>query len=115
MDAVPVLDLACASCDLSYEVSVALRHLGFFYVRNHGVSPAAIEAQFEASRRLFALPGAAKRALTFNVTLDIGYTGGSGVAQALDTTATESWRARPTPRKASCSRTTRCSSPATRR
>ena len=81
---VPVIDLACTHCDLSTEVGAALRRFGFFYVRHHGVPDLLIAQQFEQSKRLFDLPAATKAGLTFNATLDIGYTGGSGVIQALD-------------------------------
>ena len=83
---VPVIDLACARCDLASEVDAALRRFGFFYVRSHGVAESLVHEQFEQSRRLFALPDETKRSLVFNATLDIGYTGGSGTAQALDAT-----------------------------
>ena len=81
---VPVIDLACTHCDLSTEVGAALRRFGFFYVRHHGVPDLLMAKQFEQSKRLFDLPAATKAGLTFNATLDIGYTGGSGVIQALD-------------------------------
>ena len=83
---VPVVDLQCDTCDLSAEVGFALQRFGFFYVKNHGVHGSLIDNQFDQSRKLFDLPAATKRKLTFNVTLDIGYTGGSGQAQALDET-----------------------------
>jgi len=87
---VPVVDLACteASCNLAEEVGAALQRFGFFYVRNHGVPESLIARQFKQSRAFFGLSAATKANLTFNATLDIGYTGGSGVSQALDPNAT---------------------------
>ena len=81
---VPVIDLACTHCDLSTEVGAALRRFGFFYVRHHGVPDLLIAKQFEQSKRLFDLPAATKAGLTFNATLDIGHTGGSGVIRSGD-------------------------------
>ncbi len=37
--------------------------MGFFYVENHGVDAALMDAAFAAARELFALPEAAKQAL----------------------------------------------------
>jgi isopenicillin N synthase-like dioxygenase len=66
---IPVVDVGgLASADfaersrVAWQIHRACRDAGFFYVANHGVPRALIEAQFEAARRLFALPQAAKRA-----------------------------------------------------
>ena len=80
--AVPVVDLLEDEASTVSTVLGALRKFGFFYVFNHGVDPALIEAQFVQSRDLFALPAAMKEAMPFNGTLDIGYLGSGG--QALD-------------------------------
>ena len=81
---VPVVDLQCQSCDLAAEVGAALQRFGFFYCANHGIPAHLISEQLEQNKRLFALPSDTKNKLAFNVTLDIGYTGGTGTSQALD-------------------------------
>ena len=81
---VPVVDLQCQSCDLAAEVGAALQRFGFYYVANHGIPAHLISEQLEQNKRLFALPSETKNKLAFNVTLDIGYTGGTGTSQALD-------------------------------
>ena len=43
-----------------------------------------VSEQLEQNKRIFALPSETKNKLAFNVTLDIGYTGGTGTSQALD-------------------------------
>ena len=80
--AVPVVDLLEDEASTVSTVLGALRKFGFFYVFNHGVDPALIEAQFVQSRDLFALPAAMKETMPVNGTLDIGYLGSGG--QALD-------------------------------
>ena len=56
---IPVIDLAPAAARLG-EVAAAVRRAateaGFFYIANHGIPPATIDAAFAASRRFFALP-----------------------------------------------------------
>ena len=84
---VPIVDLKCATCDLASEVGQALKRFGFFYVSNHGVPQELLTSQLEQNRRLFDLPDQVKRSMAFNVTLDIGYTGGTGTSQALDPNA----------------------------
>mgnify|MGYP000162147264 CR=1 FL=1 len=46
------------------EIGNAAREIGFFYVRNHGVSGELMESTFAAAHRFFAEPIAAKMALT---------------------------------------------------
>jgi isopenicillin N synthase-like dioxygenase len=46
------------------EIGSAAREIGFFYIRNHGVSGELIESTFAAAYRFFAEPVAAKMALT---------------------------------------------------
>ena len=86
-DGVPVVDLACTTCDLASEVGHALQRFGFFYIANHGIPVELLSEQLEQNRRLFDLPAATKNAMAFNVSLDIGYTGGTGTSQALDANA----------------------------
>ena len=80
----PVIDLACATCNLAAEVGQALQRYGFFYVANHGIPAELLSEQLEQNRRIFDLPAKTKEAMVFNVDLDIGYTGGGGTSQSLD-------------------------------
>ncbi len=57
----PVIDLGSAGC--AADMRKACIDTGFFYVVNHGVAEATVEAAFLASRALFALPQAEKLAL----------------------------------------------------
>jgi isopenicillin N synthase-like dioxygenase len=66
---IPIVDIGgLASADfaersrVAWQIHRACRDAGFFYIANHGVPGALVEAQFEAARRLFALPDAVKRA-----------------------------------------------------
>ena len=52
--AIPVIDFAGKG--VPQAIHRACREIGFFYVANHGVSRALIEAQFDWARRFFALP-----------------------------------------------------------
>jgi isopenicillin N synthase-like dioxygenase len=58
---IPVVDLLGE--DVPGEIHKACRETGFFYVANHGVPQALIDAQFEFARRFFALPAERKLAL----------------------------------------------------
>jgi isopenicillin N synthase-like dioxygenase len=58
---IPVIDLA--DTDVPEQVGRACRDTGFFYVANHGVPQSLIDAQFEYTRRFFAMPVENKRAL----------------------------------------------------
>jgi isopenicillin N synthase-like dioxygenase len=58
---IPVIDLR--GRNVPREIRKACRETGFFYVANHGVAQALVDAQFEAARRFFALPLEAKLAL----------------------------------------------------
>lgn len=60
----------------------ALSEYGFFYLVNHGIPTSLVDAQFAASKALFALPWETKQGLDFVQHLDIGYMGAGG--QALD-------------------------------
>jgi isopenicillin N synthase-like dioxygenase len=58
---IPVIDLGTTDRRATaQEIGAACRDTGFFYVKNHGVPVALIEAQFEWARRFFALPLAEK-------------------------------------------------------
>ena len=68
--AIPVIDLAPArSPDLetrravAWEIHKACRDTGFFYVANHGIDASLVDAQFDWTRRFFALPESDKLAL----------------------------------------------------
>ena len=51
---IPVIDLQGSK--VPWEMHKACRETGFFYVANHGVPQALIDAQFECARRFYALP-----------------------------------------------------------
>jgi isopenicillin N synthase-like dioxygenase len=61
-DHIPVVDLSDTRTDVrarkraAWEIHKACRETGFFYISNHGVSQALIEAQFDCARRFFELP-----------------------------------------------------------
>ena len=66
----PVIDIGSARsrspeamAGAAQAVRRACLDTGFFYVANHGVDAATLQAQFDWSRRFFALPAAAKLAL----------------------------------------------------
>jgi isopenicillin N synthase-like dioxygenase len=66
-DAVPVIDLApylsgdaAARTGVVRQIGAACREIGFFYVINHGVAAALVEAAFAEAARFFALPAAQK-------------------------------------------------------
>lgn len=70
-DSIPLIDMIGSfSPDLAerkkvaWKIHKACRDTGFFYVTNHGVPDALIEGQLEFARRFFALPQAAKDALS---------------------------------------------------
>src|SRR5207237_1911209 len=58
---IPVVDLAGGKA--AWEIHKACREIGFFYISNHGVPQALIDAQFAAARRFYALPAEQKLAL----------------------------------------------------
>ena len=58
---IPVIDLAGSR--VPWEIHKACRETGFFYVANHGIPQALIDAQFDCARRFFALPLEQKMAL----------------------------------------------------
>src|SRR5215218_6800136 len=73
VDEIPVIDVAAlqggSAADLA-AVAAAMREAaqgpGFFYVRNHGVPRALIDAVFKASREFFALPLEEKQKVAIN-------------------------------------------------
>ncbi len=70
--ALPIIDLAplddgdAGLRRVAAEIGAACRDVGFFYVVNHGVAASQIEQVFAESRRFFALPLAAKRAIAID-------------------------------------------------
>lgn len=72
-DAIPVLDLAPLRAGepgaperLGAELRRAFTEVGFYFVRNHGVPEALVEAAFDAARRFHAQPLEKKLAMRFN-------------------------------------------------
>jgi len=59
---IPVIDIDPArdSDAVAAEIRQAAIESGFFYIKNHGVDPAVVEAAFAACERFFALPLEAK-------------------------------------------------------
>src|SRR5438105_3461727 len=60
---IPVIDLSGSFSpdtdmrkQVAWEIHKACRETGFFYVSNHRVPEALLEAQFECARRFFELP-----------------------------------------------------------
>ena len=69
-DRIPLIDPGPALDDspdgmqaVAREIHIACRDTGFFHVRTHGIAPGLVNAQFEATRRLFALSDVQKLAL----------------------------------------------------
>jgi isopenicillin N synthase-like dioxygenase len=58
---IPVVDLSGG--DAASQIHKACREIGFFYVKNHGVPQALIDAQFDCARRFYALPTEKKLAI----------------------------------------------------
>jgi len=70
---IPLIDLGdsfAADLDrrraVAWEVHKACRDTGFFYIKNHGIPDAMLARQIEWARQFFALPEAAKLALTMD-------------------------------------------------
>jgi isopenicillin N synthase-like dioxygenase len=67
---VPVIDIAPLGGDRAAEAAVvaemrrACEATGFFYIANHGIAPATVAEMFRQSRRFFALPLAARQAVS---------------------------------------------------
>jgi isopenicillin N synthase-like dioxygenase len=62
-DHIPVVDLSGTFSDeeeplkaVAWEIHKACRDTGFFYISNHGIREALIEAQFASAKRFFDLP-----------------------------------------------------------
>lgn len=71
---VPLIDVAglrsadpAARRAVAAELGAACRGAGFFLVSGHGIPPAVTEGLFGAARALFALPDAAKRAMSIRL------------------------------------------------
>jgi len=87
---IPLIDLAESVSDdldrrkaVALEIHKACRDTGFFYVANHGVPLAMMEAQLENGRRFFAMPR--ERKLAVASTEKSGILGYEGLkAQTLD-------------------------------
>lgn len=64
LDTIPIVDLGAGDAgSIADAIHRACRGTGFFYVANHGVPQALIDAQFAAARRFFDLPLDLKLAL----------------------------------------------------
>jgi isopenicillin N synthase-like dioxygenase len=89
---IPVIDLTGAlvsggprSADVARQFRAAAMASGFFYVRNHGIGATLVERQFDAARRLMALPPARREQLSIkNSPIMRGFEGLG--AQTLDAT-----------------------------
>lgn len=75
---IPLVDLTDLASDkldkrkaVAFEIHKACRDTGFFYVSNHGVPLAMMEAQLESGRQFFAMPRERK--------LDVASTAKSGI------------------------------------
>ncbi len=73
VDAIPVIDLAGlvgnedrALLDVADALTRAAEGTGFFYVRNHGIDQATIDAMFATAHAFFALPLDEKQAVAVN-------------------------------------------------
>ncbi|KAL4069974.1 hypothetical protein V8B97DRAFT_569991 [Scleroderma yunnanense] len=73
---IPIIDLASADRDaLVAEIRSACVNVGFFYVKNHGISDDVINKAVLAAERFFALPIDAKTKLDIHATPNFkGYT-----------------------------------------
>ncbi len=67
---IPVIDVGALFTDelaarqaTAQQIGTACREIGFFYVKNHGISEQHIAATFAAARQFFALPLARKQAI----------------------------------------------------
>ncbi|MBV1799955.1 isopenicillin N synthase family oxygenase [Siccirubricoccus sp. G192] len=93
-DVIPVLDLAPLLADeagaqerLGAELRRAFTEVGFYFVRNHGVPDALVEAAFAAARRFHDQPLDAKLAMPFNEH-NIGYLPMRGATTRLNSLGT---------------------------
>lgn len=72
--AIPVIDLFSANIPSTVAtLRSACEKVGFFYVDNHGITPALLDSVLRQSRKLFALPTDEKRLLS-DPTMSRGYT-----------------------------------------
>jgi isopenicillin N synthase-like dioxygenase len=70
---IPVIDFAGAFCEnrterekVAKETYDACVRVGFFYIRNHGVSELVMKNVFSAAKQFFALPLADKMSIDIN-------------------------------------------------
>jgi isopenicillin N synthase-like dioxygenase len=73
---IPVIDLSPLSGPetpalktLAEKIRLACSRVGFFYVKNHGISQDVIDRAYDAARRFFALPDADKQAVHISKSL----------------------------------------------
>lgn len=78
-DEFPVLDLGAylegqdgAAEELALQLRVALERVGFYLIRNHGISQTLIDAVFQSASQFFALPDEEKKSLLIDRN-NIGY------------------------------------------
>ncbi|CEL56404.1 hypothetical protein RSOLAG1IB_07790 [Rhizoctonia solani AG-1 IB] len=73
-DSIPVIDISGLSGDTDSKAQVisaiqeACIHVGFFYVKNHGIDEASIASAIDAARRFYGLPMEEKMKLDFHKT-----------------------------------------------
>ncbi|QYU66883.1 hypothetical protein J4558_18235 [Leptolyngbya sp. 15MV] len=80
---IPVISLARDDAAIARQVRDACSSMGFFYVVDHGMAPAFVDATFDWAAKFFALPEAEKRAVGLH-----GNRGWEGIgAQTLDSKA----------------------------
>jgi isopenicillin N synthase-like dioxygenase len=65
-EAIPLIDMGAAETDVVWDIHKACRDTGFFYVANHGIPDAAMAAQLDGAKHLFALPASTKHAIHFD-------------------------------------------------
>jgi isopenicillin N synthase-like dioxygenase len=70
LSAIPVIDVAALKANdlaarqaTAEQIGTACREVGFFYIKNHGISEQQVAATFAAARQFFALPLARKQAI----------------------------------------------------
>ena len=52
----PIIDLSRSPADISFAISAACRHVGFFYVINHGISSTLVAETYQLARDFFRQP-----------------------------------------------------------
>ena len=71
LDEIPVIDLApflegarSDRLEVAQEIGRACRHIGFFYVINHGISQTLVDAAFAEAKRFFDQPNDVKQEIS---------------------------------------------------